>query len=89
MKAPLFSSYRQGENRVTSSILAVLERIDMARVEQLLAAASGESALEMVQFRNQPAGRHAVPDASVDRFDPVTRAQRYPNEFTPVNQRRP
>ncbi len=65
MKAPLFSSYRQGENRVTSSILAVLERIDMARVEQLLAAASGESALEMVQFRNQPAGRHAVPDAEI------------------------
>ena len=30
IKTPLFSTYRQGENRVTSSMLAVFERIDLA-----------------------------------------------------------
>ena len=64
-KAPLFSTYRQGENRVTSSILAVLDRIDFGRVEELLAAASGESALEMVRFVNQPRGDRSVPDAAI------------------------
>ena len=52
-KGPLFSTYRQGENRVTASMLAVFERIDLALVERLLGAASGESELQMVSFRNQ------------------------------------
>jgi hypothetical protein len=64
-KAPLFSTYRQGENRVTASLLAVLERIDFGLVEDLLAAATGEASLEMVRFRNQPPGDHSVPDASI------------------------
>jgi hypothetical protein len=32
-KAPLFSTYRQGENRVTSSLMAVFERVDLSIVE--------------------------------------------------------
>lgn len=64
-KAPLFSTYSQGENRVTSSLIAVLERIDLSLVEQLLAAASGESSLEMVRFKNQVTGTESVPDASI------------------------
>lgn len=40
-KSPLFSSYRQEENRVTSSMLAVFERIDLSRLEILFGAASG------------------------------------------------
>lgn len=63
---PLFSTYRQGENRVTSSMLAVFERIDLSLLGRLLAAASGESSLEMVTFTNQPAGRGgSVPDARI------------------------
>src|SRR5437016_1475814 len=62
-KNPLFSTYRQGENRVTSSMLAVFERIDLSLLETVLAAASGESSLQMVSFSNQPAGQgHSVPD---------------------------
>lgn len=72
-KAPLFSTYRQGENRVTSSILAVLERIDFGRVEELLAAASGESVLEMVRFVNQPRGLRSVPGTSTS----VVRARHF------------
>jgi len=44
-KAPLFSPYRQGENRITASLMAVFERIDLSKVERLLAVSSGESAL--------------------------------------------
>ena len=65
MKAPIFSTYRQGENRVTASMLAVLERIDLAVVERLLAAASGEASLQMVRFANQPSGPASVPDGSI------------------------
>ena len=64
-KGPLFSTYRQGENRVTASMLAVLERIDLALVERLLGGASGESELQMVRFRNQIAGAGSVPDAGI------------------------
>ena len=65
-KNPLFSTYRQGENRVTSSMLAVFERIDLALLEHLLAAASGESALQTVTFVNQPPGQGAsVPDGCI------------------------
>lgn len=63
---PLFSTYRQGENRVTSSMLAVFERIDLSLLEALLASASGESSLQMVSFVNQPPGRGAsVPDGRI------------------------
>lgn len=65
-KTPLFSTYRQGENRVTSSMLAVFERIDAGIVERILAAASGESALAFVNFANQLEGTPgSVPDASI------------------------
>lgn len=66
-KNPLFSTYRQGENRVTSSMLAVFERIDSSVLETLLAAASGEAgALQMVTFVNQPVGKgDSVPDARI------------------------
>jgi hypothetical protein len=66
-KNPLFSTYRQGENRVTSSMLAVFERIDLSVLESLLAAASGEAgALQMVTFINQPVGTgESIPDARI------------------------
>ncbi len=35
---PLFSTYRQGENRVTASMLAVFERLDFSLLERLLHA---------------------------------------------------
>ena len=63
---PLFSTYRQGENRVTASMMAVFERIDSSVVERLLSAASGESALAIVTFANQITGKpESVPDAAV------------------------
>jgi hypothetical protein len=65
-KNPLFSTYRQGENRVTSSMLAVFERVDLSLLETILASAAGESSLSMVTFVNQPPGKgHSVPDARI------------------------
>ncbi len=64
-KNPLFSTYRQGENRVTSSMLAVFERIDLSLLETILAAAAGEASLQMVSFTNQPPGKCSVPDARI------------------------
>ena len=65
-KNPLFSTYRQGENRVTSSMLAVFERIDLSLLEAILAAATAEASLQLVTFVNQPAGKGgSVPDARI------------------------
>lgn len=65
-KNPLFSSYRTGENRVTASILAVLERVDLGVVERLLSAATGEANLPLVSFENQVAAKDgSVPDAGI------------------------
>lgn len=65
MSNPLFSTYSQGENRVTASILAVFERISFALVESLLQTLCQESETNLLVFQNQPAGVTSVPDAVV------------------------
>jgi hypothetical protein len=66
MANPLLSSYRAGENRVTSSTMAVFERIDLALVQELLGAASGAgSELRTVVFENQVVADGSVPDARI------------------------
>jgi hypothetical protein len=66
MPNPLFSTYRGGENRVTSSLMAVFERIDLALVQELLEAATGTGEeLRTVTFENQVVNVGAVPDARI------------------------
>ncbi|TCN28592.1 hypothetical protein EV644_1456 [Kribbella orskensis] len=66
MPSPLFSTYRSGENRVTSSTMAVFERIDLALVQELLESASGiGDELRAVSFENQVVGDGSVPDARI------------------------
>ncbi|MFC9085475.1 hypothetical protein [Nocardiopsis dassonvillei] len=63
---PLFSTYRQGETRATSSMLAVFERVGLSLTERILAKASGESTLETVSFTNQlSTSEGTVPDARI------------------------
>jgi len=65
-KRPLFSTYNQGENRVTASIVAVFTHLDLTTLEELFTALLEESSLELMRFevvRPQGAGR--VPDASI------------------------
>jgi hypothetical protein len=81
---PLFSTYRQGENRVTSSMLAVFERIDIAIVEALLTAVSGEASLPFVSFVNQvPGPAQSVPDAEISsNFRYLFEVKTTPNALT-------
>lgn len=65
MSNPLFSTYRQGENRVTATILAVFERLSFAIVEQILQSLLEEPETKLVTFQNQPSGPSSVPDARI------------------------
>lgn len=64
----IFSRYRQGENRVTATVLAVFEQLGTEAVESLLGSAvdGGDQSLELVRYRNQPGGAgEGIPDAQI------------------------
>ena len=83
--SPLFSTYRGGENRVTSSMMAVFQRLELSLLERLLGAVAQESALQLVAFANQPAGAGAsVPDARMSaQFDYWFETKTVPNALGP------
>ena len=62
----IFSSYRGGENRVTSTMLAVFERVGLGLTERIIAAAAEDSALALASFTSQPSsGGAGVPDGEI------------------------
>lgn len=62
----IFSTYSQGENRVTASCLAVLRSLSLDRIQRLLGALLEQSEFELVRFENQPSkGGDGVPDAII------------------------
>lgn len=65
MPNPLFSTYTQGENRVTSTFISVLEHINNQLAEDILEALTDESDLSLVAFDNQVTGVDSVPDAAI------------------------
>ena len=65
MANPLFSTYRQGENRVTSTIMAVFEHISNALTEDILGVLLDESDLSLLSFDNQVVGVESIPDAAI------------------------
>jgi hypothetical protein len=65
MPESIFSTYRGGENRVTSSILAVLRSLALSRMERLLGALMEQAEFELIRFKNQPKGDSGVPDAEI------------------------
>jgi hypothetical protein len=67
MHSGLFSAYRQGENRVTSSVLAVFERLDVGLLRRILATASGNPEMALLTFTNQVRGEGggSVPDGAI------------------------
>ncbi len=67
VRNPLLSPYRGGENRVTSSTMAVFERVDLALVQEILeSAVGGGGELRTVTFENQVTdGDKGVPDAKI------------------------
>lgn len=65
MPVNIFSTYSTGENRVTASILAVLQSLSLQRMERILQALTATDR-NFVQFINQPsAGSEGVPDALI------------------------
>lgn len=86
MAKPLLSTYRTGENRVTSSTMAVFERIDLALVEELLRSVTGMgSELQAVSFENQVPLQDTVPDAVISArfswwFETKTETDAYVHE---------
>ena len=65
MTTNLFSSYRQGENRVTATFLAVLQRLSLPNIDRILGALLGEDTFSLVTFQNQPKGKRSTPDARI------------------------
>ncbi|WP_435062834.1 hypothetical protein [Halobaculum sp. EA56] len=65
MANPLFSTYTQGENRVTSTILAVLEQVNGRLAEDILETLVDESDISLTTFENQVTGTKSVPDGRI------------------------
>jgi len=62
----IFSTYSTSENRVTSSILAVLRSLSLDRCQRVIGALLERPEFELVQFQDQPsAGSSGVPDARI------------------------
>ena len=57
MALGIFSTYRAGENRVTSSLLAVLRSLSIDRMQRIVGAMLGEASTELIEFSNQASGR--------------------------------
>ena len=65
MPTNLFSTYRQGENRVTATLLAVLERLSLPHIDRILGSLLEDTAFSLLTFENQPKREHGVPDARI------------------------
>ena len=67
MHSGLFSAYRQGENRVTASLLAVFERLDIGLLRRILATALRDPEMTLMSFANQvrSEGTCSVPDGAI------------------------
>ena len=65
MPNPLFSPYRQGENRVTGTFMAVLERLSLPNIDRILRALLEEDSFSLVPFQNQLKLPESVPDAAI------------------------
>ena len=65
MALGIFSTYRAGENRVTSSLLAVIRSLSIDRMQRIVGAMLGDET-ELIEFSNQPGkGKPGVPDATI------------------------
>ena len=68
MTTPLFSTYSQGENRVTATFIAVLQRLSLPIMDRILGELLGEQeeTFNLITFINQPQGIESTPDAKIE-----------------------
>ena len=66
MTTPLFSTYSQQENLVTSTFLAALQRLSLPNMDRILQALLDEKEdFRLVTFENQPKFERSIPDARI------------------------
>ena len=65
LTTPLFSTYRHGENRITATLLAVLQRLSLPNIDPILQALLEDPAFSLVTFDNLPKGKNSTPDARI------------------------
>ena len=65
MTTSLFSTFRGGENRVTGTFMAVLERLSLPNINRILGALIEDGDFNLVSFQNQPKRKHSIPDAVI------------------------
>jgi len=61
----IFSTYSQGENRVTSTIIQVLKNLPVNVVERFLIMFSETDTQNFFRFKNQVKGPDSIPDAEI------------------------
>lgn len=68
----IFSTYSQGENRVTSTLMSVLRNLSIANFNKLMSDIIGETGTDLISIVNQPSGKrtkndtiHTNPDAEI------------------------
>lgn len=65
MNKSIFSTYHNAENRVTSTILAVLERLSNPTLSAVFQGIEEENNFKMITFENQYKNGNSVPDARI------------------------
>lgn len=61
----LFSTYSKGENRVTSSIIAVLERVGISVLTRIFKGIMEDPEFLLIEFKNQVKYNRSIPDAQI------------------------
>lgn len=65
MANSIFSTYSTPENRVTSTILAVFEKINSTTVTRILQVLMEDSTIELIEYENQVKASDSVPDGRI------------------------
>jgi len=82
MANSIFSTYSTAENRVTSTILAVFEKLNSTTVTRILQILMEDSTVELIEYENQVKASDSVPDGRIkDLFDYIIETKVFPNSI--------
>jgi len=80
MTNSIFSTYSTAENRVTSTILAVFEKLNSSTVTRILQVLMEDSTIELIEYENQVKFSDSVPDGRIKgMFDYIIETKVVPN----------
>lgn len=80
MANSIFSTYSTAENRVTSTILAVFEKLNSATVTRILQVLTEDSTIELIKYENQVQSSDSIPDGRIKgMFDYIIETKIVPN----------